>query len=596
MDVIKLFKSKLKQCYYALNYRKNIMFTKQSQIIGKEMISVIIPIYDRTHQLIESIESILNQSYSNFELLLICDGSPDSTLEIVKKYEANPKVRAYYYQDNSGNAVRGRNRGIQEARGHFIAFQDSDDIAEPNRLKDSLYYMNKFDADIVYGGWRAKLENRKVDGIEDGEVIYSPECTEDSLKKVCIICQSTVVIRKSVLEKVGSFKKSMRYREDHELWLRIYHQGYRFKMIPRVLTTLRLHNNNLELRYKEEDEYWYNLMLQEYTHILPQKLKIAYVIPGVACSGGIAVICQQANRLVKRGYSVAIVSEDNADAITWFPNQGVPIIPINQFGQEVDVLIATAWSTAYTVQTMKAKRKLYFVQSDESRFYTEGSFEHERALNTYKMDFEFFTEARWIQKWLADKFEKQASYVPNGLDSNIIYKVIPLEPKSNKVRVLLEGAINSPFKGMEDAFNVIKDLECEVWCVSNSGKPKPGWRYDKFFENVPMERMKEIYSSCDILLKMSKVEGFFGPPLEMMACGGVCVTSKVTGYDEYIKDGYNALTVELGDIEAAKNAIRLLMEDQQLMNQLKENGLRTSKQWDWESSIDLLEKILEGVE
>jgi glycosyltransferase involved in cell wall biosynthesis len=204
------------------------------------------------------------------------------------------------------------------------------------------------------------------------------------------------------------------------------------------------------------------------------------------------------------------------------------------------------------------------------------------------------TEAKWIKHWLKEKFKKDAIYVPNGLNQDIFFQTNPLEPKTKKLRVLLEGPISVPFKGMADAFEVVGELDCEVWCVSSSGVPKQEWKCDRFFNKIPMDYMKKIYSSCDILLKMSKVEGFFGPPLEMMACGGTVVVGKVTGYDEYIIDGYNGLVVEEGDILSAQNAIINFQENRELLNKLKINGKKTSIEWNWERSIDILEKFFYG--
>ncbi|HEY9766865.1 MAG TPA: glycosyltransferase family 4 protein, partial [Chroococcales cyanobacterium] len=200
-------------------------------------------------------------------------------------------------------------------------------------------------------------------------------------------------------------------------------------------------------------------------------------------------------------------------------------------------------------------------------------------------------EARWIQSWLKEEFGHDASYTPNGLDPAIIGMTVPLEPKNARVRVLLEGPICIPFKGMKDAFAAVRDLDCEIWCVSSAGKPEEGWRCDRFFEAVPMVEMKRIYSSCDVLLKMSRVEGFFGPPLEMMACGGTAVVSKVTGYDEYIVDGVNALVVEQGDVEGARTAVKKLIEDPKLRLRLSEEGAKTAACWRWEPTIDTLESL-----
>jgi glycosyltransferase involved in cell wall biosynthesis len=181
------------------------------------------------------------------------------------------------------------------------------------------------------------------------------------------------------------------------------------------------------------------------------------------------------------------------------------------------------------------------------------------------------------------------------LDREIFYPSNPLVPKGKKPRILLEGAIEFPFKGMEEAFEAVKGLDAEVWCVSSDGKPKPDWKCDRFFEKVPMLKMKEIYSSCDILLKLSRVEGFFGPPLEMMACGGARVVGKVTGHDEYIVDGENALVVSPTDIDSARQAVQRLISDQNLLSKLRTNGLKTASGWDWEASVDILEKYFYGI-
>lgn len=555
------------------------------------LISVVIPVYDRTDVLIESIESILNQTYQNFELIIVCDGSPKPTLDIVKKYENHEKVRVFYYYNNSGNAVRGRNKAIKEARGIYLAFQDSDDIATPDRLEISLHYIEKYNSDIVYGGWRALVDGSREIEIKNGEEIYSPDCDYNMLKEICVPCQSTVLLRLEAVRKVGGLKTNMRYREDHELWLRLAYNKYKFKSIPKILTNLRLHGSNLELSFKETDDHWFDLMLEEHkvnTQLTP---KIAYVIPGCGISGGIAVICQHANRLLKKGLDVILITEDDKTNIDWFPNQLVEILPMEKAPDNLDIIVATGWSTAYTIQHMNAKRKLYFVQSDESRFYEKGTKMFKDAWDSYNFEYEYMTEAKWIKDWLKVTFGHDAHYVPNGLDENIIHQSEPIAAKGEKVRVLLEGPIDIPFKGMEDAFMAVNDLDCEVWCISSAGRPKSEWKCDRFFEKVPMEQMKNIYSSCDVLVKMSRVEGFFGPPLEMMACGGAVVVGEVTGYDEYIIDGYNALVVKQGDVNAAKNAIQTLITDNELRMKLIENGRKTADEWKWDPTIEILEKI-----
>jgi len=319
-------------------------------------------------------------------------------------------------------------------------------------------------------------------------------------------------------------------------------------------------------------------------------MKIAYLIPGCGVSGGIAVVCQHVNRLLSRGHEVLLVSETDEQAIDWFPNQRVPIVSLQNFPADLDVLVATAWSTAFRVAVLPAKHKFYFVQSDETRFHPKNSaWEHITRLS-YSIGYNYLTEARWIRQWLSDGFGHLAELVPNGLDDSIFFSSEPIVPKGSKPRILIEGAIGLPYKGMAEAFEAVQDIDVEVWCVSSFGKPAKTWKCHRFFEQVPMTEMRRIYSSCDILVKLSRVEGFFGPPMEMMACGGTVVVGEVTGYDEYIENEVNALVVDPLKPQQAATAIKRLIEDADLRERLVVNGKLTAERWQWETSIDTLER------
>ncbi len=316
---------------------------------------------------------------------------------------------------------------------------------------------------------------------------------------------------------------------------------------------------------------------------------ICYIIPTTNITGGVAVVCEHLNRLKKLGYKTLIASYDNKTDLSWFPDQSVKVIPLKgnkETIEKYETVVATGWITAYELLLLNVKRKIYFVQSDETRFYPKGSYLKQRVKRTYSFPFEFMTIAKWLQKFLKENFNQDSFYVPNGINTDIFHPDTPFAPKpKNKKRILLEGAINLPFKGMEEAFKVVQDLDCEVWCVSYDGKPKPEWHCNRFFEKVPMQDMRKIYSSCDILLKLSKVEGFFGPPLEMMACGGVSIVAKVTGYDEYIIDGYNALVTEPNNFKKTKKLLQKLISDKKLYNHLKSNSQKTVEKMSWNKTI-----------
>lgn len=313
-------------------------------------------------------------------------------------------------------------------------------------------------------------------------------------------------------------------------------------------------------------------------------MRIAYLLPSTKISGGISIILQHTNELLKRGHDVFLLSNEPSEEIEWFPNQ-VPII--HTFNSEnLDILVATFWATVNDAIKIRSKRKFYFVQSDERLFYRDLE-TRIKVHQTYVKCLEFLTEAKWIQEFLKIEFHHDSYYIPNGIDPLFFYKT-NFEPHPK--RILLEGAIDLELKGVEIAYEAVKDLNCEIWMVSNSGKPKPHWKISKFFENVQFLQMKNIYSSCDVLLKMSLIEGLSGPPLEAMACGCPVVLGHCKGY-EYIIPNWNGVIVPAKDIIAAKKAVLKILFDDSLRNKLIKNGYETAKKWSWDSSMNKLEEI-----
>jgi glycosyltransferase involved in cell wall biosynthesis len=220
--------------------------------------SVIIPVYNRTDELYEAILSILDQTFQNFELLIVCDGSPASTIEVVDIFQNHPQVRIFKFSSNSGNPCRGRNLAIHVAKGKYLLFLDSDDIAVPQRLEYTYHHIKQKNIDIVGGAIRYLVKEGKCRGFTDGQLGFTgEECNYELLLKGNRLSICTVAVRLSLLKKYGGFREEMRYREDHELWLRLAYHGATFYNTPEVLAYYRIHDENAELGYLEKDDYWF---------------------------------------------------------------------------------------------------------------------------------------------------------------------------------------------------------------------------------------------------------------------------------------------------------------------------------------------------
>ena len=574
--------------------------TDKREAESRPVVSFIIPVHNRTDMLRTAIHSVLDQTFRAIEAIIVTNGSPAETLAVLDEFRDDSRVRVFdYFRDNTGNAVRGRNKGILEARGDYIAFLDSDDIADPRRIELSLPLLTSGKADVAYGAWQVMMDGtRQVDGLSDGQVVHSPDCDLEMLTRINVPYQSTVILRKRLFETAGFLKPQMYYREDHELWARLATHGAIFKSVPDVLTRIRLHSGNTELNFKSNDAHWEKLMAAEYKRRGPRPAKIAFLLGGVGINGGMAVVFRHIMMLMAAGHDAfAINLGDNGDGGAWFTGNTAPIVHISDkrkyLFENIDMLFATGWMTVAWLSVISARRKLYFVQADERQFVEEAALK-EKIHGEYKTECEYLTEALWIQKMLYTEFGHQSAYVPNGIDPTVFHPDTPLETKNPKrLRVLIEGPICIPYKGMDDAYAAIAPLDCEIWIVSSVGRPKPGWRYDRFFEGVPFGEMRKIYSSCDVFLKMSCVEGFFGPPMEAMACGCSVVVGEVSGYDEYITHDKNALVVEQGDVDGARRAVQRLLNDYALRDKLVKQGFETAKAWTWERSAQAMLELVE---
>ncbi|MCK5533663.1 glycosyltransferase family 2 protein [bacterium] len=197
----------------------------------KPFISVIIPTYNRQEFLKIALQSVLNQTLQDFELLIIDDGSTDNTREMVKSFN-NQKIK-YFYQKNQG-VSSARNRGIKLAQAPFISFLDSDDTWKKEKLAiqyktmtENHQYLLSHTEELWYKN--AKILNpRKIHKKQQGNVF------PQSLK-LCAISPSTVMIKKDLFDFIGLFDQNLLVCEDYDLWLR-FTAIFPVLLIPQILT------------------------------------------------------------------------------------------------------------------------------------------------------------------------------------------------------------------------------------------------------------------------------------------------------------------------------------------------------------------------
>ena len=321
-------------------------------------------------------------------------------------------------------------------------------------------------------------------------------------------------------------------------------------------------------------------------------MKICFLVGSIGISGGSYVIIQHAYYLKKMGHDVVLAIQEpftnkslewhdlavNLNCITFAEGKNI----------EFDLVIATWWRTAIEIFLFKSKRYAYFVQSIESRFYDEKNI-YIRAIveNTYDLPLHYITEATWIKDYLFKNHGKVAQLVKNGVRKDIfIESGESLSPRiAGKIRVLVEGPFGVSFKNTALAIAMARSAGAdEIWVMTSTPVNKLPY-VDKVFSQVNTNSAALIYRSCDVLVKLSTVEGMFGPPLEMFHCGGTAIVYGVTGHEEYIVKDHNAIVLDVKNLSDTVAELASVFSDANLINELKRNALNTAKQWpDWTTS------------
>ncbi|MGB7526473.1 glycosyltransferase family 2 protein [Sphingobacterium cellulitidis] len=183
------------------------------------MFSIVIPLYNKGVSIIETIDSVLNQTFRDFELVVVNDGSTDNSLEVVKSFR-DSRIRIVNKSNEGVSSTR--NRGIRESKYEWIAFLDADDLWEPNHLETIYKMILEYPSDCVFATSFLFSDKRKVYGGEvfDNEVVKIDKYFDRALKGP-VIWTGIVVVHKSVFDSVGVFNPNLSRGEDLDVWARI---------------------------------------------------------------------------------------------------------------------------------------------------------------------------------------------------------------------------------------------------------------------------------------------------------------------------------------------------------------------------------------
>jgi len=228
---------------------------------AEPLVSVVLPAYDREPYLREAIQSVLSQTYSNWELIVVDDGSPDETRSYLRAL-AEDRVRVIE-RDHCGSPAAVRNVGIAAARGAYVAFLDSDDVWAPEKLATQLGQLRArpncrwsytFVKQIDGGGKEVPLPlASRFQRVPTAQPIL-----KDLITFGALVATPAVLVERDLLAGIGGFDESFAFCEDYELWTRLATSG-EVVVVPLPLTSVRSHGASYAAGRPEVPHYWVRL-------------------------------------------------------------------------------------------------------------------------------------------------------------------------------------------------------------------------------------------------------------------------------------------------------------------------------------------------
>lgn len=216
-------------------------------------VTVLLPVYNGEDLVGPALDSVLAQTYDDFELLVVDDCSRDNSVEVVSSYE-DPRVRLVRNEENVGQ-VASLNRGLREARGEYVARLDQDDACLPRRLERQVAVLDAEPDVAIVGTWvdlydaEGRLVRRMRGSIEDQADFLSLILTNQ-----LPLAHPSVMFRLAPVLEAGGYDVSLRYAEDQDLWRRLALAGHEARVVRETLLRFRLHEGQQSQRHAEEQQ------------------------------------------------------------------------------------------------------------------------------------------------------------------------------------------------------------------------------------------------------------------------------------------------------------------------------------------------------
>ena len=616
---------------------------RSSATADPPMATVVIPCFKQAEFLPEAVQSVISQSFADWELIIVNDGSPDATSQVASDLIAkNPHRRIRLIEKPNGGLGSARNRGMAEAKGKYLLPLDADDRIHPEFLERTVRILESHkEVGFVYS--HIQHFGDRTDVWELPEFDANTIATTDNTVCACAL------FRQEAYAQVGGYNEKMRPQgyEDWDFWVGCIEKGWKGYRIPEPLFFYRIRQSSMLSQSNRERLFLFATIVLNHPVLYDEAsrtrareiiagrtarkseehpaggasdLSITYLITSLlGITGGNQTLLRQANALIDRGHHVTIVSRTGPPA--WFPLKAKVVQvpgkgPMAPHVPPSDVVIATYFMNAAELPAIEAPVKIYFAQGDQFIFDDRCRSKKPDIKKLHAMLKELSRASyllpgvRFVANSGALASEVQRRYgraadalLPVCVDVELF---TPLEKSAPKApaRILVvgpdeEGTEIEPleFKGLRDvrsALDILRDAGEEFTVIRISNSERAVFRdFPCEFHIAPDDSAKRnLFGSADILLYGSHYDSCPRIPLEAMAAGVAVVCTETAGALEYCVDGENAILVPVRSPRKMADAARRLLHDRNLLARISRGGITTARNFPKEREWDELERLL----
>lgn len=569
------------------------------------VVSVIMPCYNYAHYMDEAIESVLEQSWEDFELVLINDGSTDETPEKMAEWEQeDERIVCIHHSSNLGLSAA-RNTGIVVAKGDLITYLDPDDVYLPHKLETQVgAFISDPDLEMVWGGCDVIGGKPFPDFGNSG-----PPDLAKLRKGNYIPCQS-VMVKGGLLIRNGMFDEDLRCMEDWDMWLRALHGGCNAKFIPGPVYKLRkhrqqygvktagLHTQEAKRALRQQANEWFSASQSQGSPI-----NLLIVLPTSGRGGANAITMNLLRHIDRNSFNpvVCIVNtHQNGSMIEDMRDMGVSVHEIggrSRINTMGSGKVINEIKEAIEAHNIDVVHNVNVLSASTAAAETQTPIVHVRHQERYGADIKSNDLSICVCKKgkCRDDKPRKSFLVYNGLDTQFWaedevarnnFRDEHSIPEDGKLALWL-GRMSYE-KGPEHLVELAQKLDkAGVHIAIVPIAHNTGDQHEDFIERIsdiphaiileerPREQLVPLYSAADFVVSTSRTEANPLVLIEGMLCRSIPVAFDVGGCQEIVFDCYNGLLIPHGNTDRMAQSIASMGSSDEM--ELKDNSRRMAE-------------------